>query len=112
MKLSQITILIIVLLIFQAVYSQQSGASIRSIDFPNFTYPGSTYGEYETPYPEESFTLRNGKYGDWRSGMMLSKTLYGDVTGDGKEEAILVFVQQTDGNAAYNSVYVYTLEND
>jgi len=43
--------------------------------------------------------------------MSLVKTSYGDVTGDGREEAILVFSQDSEGNAAYKSVYVYTLES-
>lgn len=111
MKLSKLTILILGLLFIQAVYSQQDSSSIRNIDFTNFEFSGKTYGEYKTPYPEDRFALHNGKYGDWRYGMTLEKTLYGDVTGDGEEEAILVFFQETDGSAGIHSVYIYSLEH-
>jgi len=43
--------------------------------------------------------------------MTLVKTSYGDITGDGREEAILLFSQDSDGNGVFNSVYIYTLEN-
>lgn len=97
--------------LFVAQTNYREVQSIRSIDFTNFTYPGKTFGEYETPYPEQEFALRNREYGDWRYGLTMERTIYGDATGDGEEEAILVFSQNTDGSAANHSVYIYTLEN-
>jgi len=91
--------------------SYPKARSIRSIDFYNFTYPGSTYGEYKDYYPQQTFTLLNGKWGTWRYGLTLLNVLYGDVTGDHLEEAILNFRQETDGSAGQSSVYIYTLEN-
>jgi len=86
--------------------------SIREIDFANFTYPGSTFeGEYQDAYPEEVFTIHNGKYGDWRDGLTLTSVSYGDVTGDSREEAIVNFSEDTDGSAAQNCVYIFTLED-
>ncbi len=85
--------------------------SVRSIDFRNFTYPGSTYGESEYYSPEEIFTLRDGTWGGPEYGMTLMTVSYGDVTGDGREEAILDFRQDNDGSAGLDSVYVYTLED-
>lgn len=94
-----------------APLSYPEANSIRSIDFKNFTYPGTIYGEYKNYFPEESFTLKKGKWGDWRYGMTLLNVSYGDVTGDHKEEAILNFSQDTEGSAGQNSIYIYTIEN-
>ena len=43
--------------------------------------------------------------------MTLRKIVYGDVTGDGSEEAIVTFDVNTDGNAGVDQVYIYTLKN-
>jgi hypothetical protein len=94
-----------------APLSYPKAKSIRSIDFRDFTYPGSTYGEFQDYYPEETFTLRDGAWGGPEYGMTLMTVSYGDVTGDGREEAILTFDQETDGSAALSSVYVYTLKD-
>lgn len=92
--------------------SYQEVNSIREIDFANFTYPGSTFeGEYQNAYPEELFTLNNGKYGDWRDGLTLISVSYGDVTGDSQEEAIINFSEDTEGSAAQNCVYIFTLDD-
>lgn len=86
-------------------------SSIRAIDFPNFTYPGSTFGESPTYYPEKTFTLRKGNYGEWNYGVTLAEVSYGDVTGDNEEEAIVNFQENTDGSAGVNCVYIFTIEN-
>jgi diadenosine tetraphosphatase ApaH/serine/threonine PP2A family protein phosphatase len=92
-------------------FSQQWASSIRNIDFANFRYVGSI-GHFRAEwYPRNSFTLRNGKFGDWRDGMTLRKIVYGDVTGDATEEAIVTFDVNTDGNAGIDQVYIYTLKN-
>jgi len=84
--------------------------SIRKIDFRNFTYPGTTIGGKSNYYPETRFTLRDGKYGDWRYGLTLEKVSYGDVTGDSQIEAILNFREDTEGSAGINLVYIFTIE--
>lgn len=92
------------------VFAQRS-ASVRSTDFSNFTYAGSR-GHFPAPeYETTRFTLREGKFGDWRRGMSLREVTYGDATGDGVEEAFVVLNVETDGSAAVNHVYVYTLKN-
>lgn len=94
-----------------APLSYPQANSVRSIDFRNFTYPGIIYGELKGYYPEETFTLRDGAWGNPEYGMTLMNVTYGDVTGDGREEAILNFDQETDGSAGLSSVYIYTLED-
>lgn len=89
----------------------QTVDSLRSIDFSNFTYPGSR-GLFPTPeFPTTKFTLKNGKSGDWRRGMTFGEVIYDDVTGDKVEEAIVTLSVNTDGSAAVNHAYVYTLKS-
>jgi hypothetical protein len=90
-------------------YSEFS--SIRKIDFRNFTYPGTTIRSTSNYYPEMSFTLRDGKYGEWNYGLTLENVSYGDVTGDNQVEAIVNFNEDTEGSAGMNLVYIFTMEN-
>jgi len=106
------TVALIIAASFPAnVFSQRAVSSIRTIDFANFRYLGSIGHFRADYYPRKSFTLHNGKFGDWRDGMTLRKVVYGDVTGDGAEEAIVTFAVDTDGNAGVEQVYIYTLRN-
>jgi hypothetical protein len=97
---------------FQSV-RETSYSSIREIDFRNFTYPArpSIGGR-------GAFTLRNGEMlperdadghiiGMW---LQLLNVVYGDITGDGAEEAIVIHDWITGGSATPHVVYVYTLE--
>src|SRR5262245_4979693 len=102
--------LIFVLLLFSAhdAFSQQA---IREIDFSNFRYAGSI-GLFPAEFhPTKAFTLSNGKVGDWRYGFTLRKAVFGDITGDGSEEAIIRLDINTDGSAGADQVYIYTLKN-
>jgi hypothetical protein len=86
--------------------------TIRAVDFANFTYSGRPTGE------RRKLTLRNGELRPTRqdsSGLLiglwfkLTSVTYADVTGDGREEAIIVHAWLIYGSAAPNVVYVYGL---
>lgn len=81
---------------------------IRSVDFANFTYPWvSDLGD-----PKQSFTLQNGEYAGGRDEepMSMRRVVYGDVTSDGTEEAMIILsVVVTGGTARPHVVYIYTL---
>src|SRR5262249_19817902 len=91
--------------------------SIRKVDFGNFRYP-KTKGLSEPHSRRQFIRLINGvlqehrdKQGDvTENGVFLSKALYGDVTGDGQEEAIVVLGFLTWGTGIPNCVYIYTLD--
>lgn len=88
-------------------------SSIRAIDFTNFTYPAMPiYSK-----GEKTFTLKNGKYvGRLQDGAIepapvsFIQAAYGDITGDGVEEAIVVLFENVRGTAIPYFVYLYTLE--
>lgn len=92
-----------------------TASPIRLIDFANFTYPWiSDLGD-----PKKPFTLRHGELPPTRNerglidemGISLEKVDYGDVTGDGAEEAIVVLDILTGGSAMPNAIYIYTLKD-
>ncbi len=92
---------------------------IRTIDFSNFNYPVPE--EFIDPDRTQTmFTLRRGqlpatrdKYGIiTKMGVSLASIGYGDVTGDGGEETIIVLSIQTGGSALPNVVYVYTWRDE
>lgn len=86
---------------------------IRSVDFANFTYRAKPiYAK-----GEKSFTLQNGKYqgrlsdgADVPYPVSLAYLTYGDVTGDGSEDAMVVLSENVKGTAIPYYVYIYTLE--
>ena len=91
--------------------SQHSPSSIRDIDFANFRYAG-TIARFPAEFRQtKAFALSNGKMGDWRYGFTFRKVVFGDITGDGNEEAIITLDINTDGSAGVDQVYIYTLKN-
>jgi len=88
--------------------------SIRAVDFRNFSYP-ETEGLHIPHSRKRSLKLRDGVLPETRDnqgfvdemGVYLSRVSYGDVTGDGQEEAIVVLSILTGGSAMPDCVYVY-----
>lgn len=82
---------------------------IRSIDFANFTYPAKPVFSDA----RKSFTLQNGKFkgrGD-DDPVGLVYLAYGDATGDGDEEAMVVLNMSVRGSAIPYVTYIYTLKD-
>jgi hypothetical protein len=117
MKLSHIIhiiVLAIVVLLQSAAYSQPRKSSIRSFDFANFIYPINS-GLKVSGSRRKTFTVRNGEFPETKSavGMSLVRVAYGDVTGDGDEDAIIEFGVDTNGGTAIiYCVYIYSWRNN
>ena len=116
MKLSKFTILIIALLLSKTAFSQQRKLSIHSIDFANRTYPW-TADLIDPTNPQKTFTIRNGErpatpdnrgFID-QEGIFLEHVIYGDVTGDGVDDALVTMSIQTGGSAIPGLVYIYAV---
>lgn len=96
--------------------SSAPSSSIRSVDFANFTYSWTA----DLGNPKKSFTLRKGEFPPTRNergliegmGVSLERVEYGDVTGDGQEEAIVVLSILTGGSAVPHVIYVYGRRSD
>lgn len=115
LKISKIIVLTLTLLIPSPALSQQLGSSIQSVDFANFTYPWTS--GLRVRGGTQTFSLRDGKRPEIRDtsghvekiGVYLEQVTYGDVTGDGVEEAIIFMSILTGVSAMPGQVYIYTL---
>lgn len=82
--------------------------SVRSIDFANFTYPG----QYVFTDGRKSFTLRQGRFATTETQVVLAYLTYGDVTGDGNEDAMITLAPVLAGSATPLVTYIYSLEGN
>ena len=112
MKLFSIIVFAFALSLSGTALSQARIASIRTIDFKNFTYP--RVGEQRTYIRRKTFTLKDGRYPEHEieDGMHFRDVIYSDVTGDGVEDAIVILGVETRGSAIPNCVYIYTLKRN
>ena len=84
-------------------------STIREIDFKNFTYPWT-----KDQGGDGNFTLKNGKKERLNENDIeatFETVEYGDVTNDGKEEAMIGIYPYSGGNCQCYMVFIYTLEN-
>jgi hypothetical protein len=79
-------------------------SAIRSVDFENFIYL-----EIDS---RRTFRLVDGRELTEDDPKSLVDVVYGDVTGDGKEEAIVVQSQSVRGTAIPFYVYIYAMEGN
>jgi hypothetical protein len=95
-------------------------APIRDIDFSNFTYPSKPiYSD-----GAKTFTLKDGKFkGRNRNPglpapfglpypLTLVAVIYGDVTGDEKQDAIVIINEETAGTDCPDYGYIYGIEDN
>jgi hypothetical protein len=84
--------------------SPQPPSAIRSVDFENISYPN--FPDYSDPNGREKkfITLRPGEGGP-------NFINYGDVTGDGVEDAIVALGIENHGSAIPDYVYIFVMEN-
>ena len=106
-----IYILVMVLSIHLTAIAQQN---IRALDFKNFTYPA--YCLSDEP---ENVTVKNGEFfketqmEDYvdRFYFNVFGIEYGDLTGDGNDEAIILTVCNTGGTGNFSEGYIYSMHN-
>jgi hypothetical protein len=88
---------------------------IRKVDFLNFTYnPTQCSQEYGRQGIGRMVNVRDGEFKNKSAyfSVMSDKIIYADLTGDGKEEAIVpIDCGATGANFSRSEVNVYTLEN-
>lgn len=92
-------------------------APIRQVDFKNFTYPKLPTGKCSM----NEVHLTNGKYKAPETvprkipsvdcwSVVIGPVTYGDVTGDGEEDAIIDLYAELGGTEGSQDVYIYTLQ--
>jgi hypothetical protein len=90
-------------------------ADIRKVDFLNLTYPSSLCSkEYGRQGIGKTVRVRNGEFKNKNVYFSVAdnKIIYADVTGDGREDAVVpVDCGAITANFALSEVYVYTIKN-
>ena len=89
-----------------------SQSDVHSVDFKNFTYEPSCAGETPT-----KVRVKNGEYSKEtkqdgytdRFDFQVLAIEYGDVTGDGKDEAVILSNCNTGGTGQFSEGFVYTI---
>jgi hypothetical protein len=111
--------LLAVLVVAATSAHASSPRSIRDVDFRNFSYSTPPTGKcsastirlrgggYEAP---EQKVPRDGIGNDCWS-VVVAGIEYGDVTGDGREEALVVLYAERGGTEGSNDVFIYTSKN-
>ncbi|MFL6210031.1 MAG: hypothetical protein ACJ74W_14330 [Pyrinomonadaceae bacterium] len=116
--LTLVAVLIVAVTPVLPVAQASSPRSIRDIDFLNFSYPELPTGNCSM----SRVRVRNGKYGSVENlspskipsgscwAVSVDRIEYGDVTGDGREEAMVVLYAELGGTSSSNDVFIYTLK--
>lgn len=88
---------------------QQATSPIRKVDFTNYSYPASPI--YSSK--EGLITLNKGSFAGSTAydPMSLAYVIYGDVTGDGIEEAMVTLQIVVQGSAIPHVTYIYALKD-
>ncbi len=105
--------------VYHNLTSNKQGAGIRAVDFANYSYSAAAiYTNRKT------FTLEDGTYegqlipgckgsaSDCHEPVSLVARTYGDVTGDGVEEAMVVLTKSIRGSAIPYYIYVFGIEKE
>jgi len=88
----------------------QPMSGIRDINFKDFTYHPSSACRKEGLPP--SVDMQNGEYRANNSYFSINQILYGDLTGDGMEEAVVITACGTDpANYSIAEISIFALRN-
>ena len=82
-------------------------SDIRKVDFGNFTY--RVWGDHEVQARDgQGISPKDAEPSDPIISSI--KTVYGDLTGDGRDEAAVVVYFTAGGNATFSEGFVYTVK--
>lgn len=110
--------LLIPLLLFLSSIIGFGQSNIRRVDFKNFTYSpycSDTSAQIEPGTKPENFKVKNGEFkktgGEFDLNFEIYGIIYGDITGDKKEEAVILTTCNTGGQAYFTEGFIYTLNH-
>ena len=85
--------------------------AVRDIDFANFTYAPDSCGD---PAQRTAYEVVDGTSAgdDMNVSVDVDATAYGDVTGDGITDAVVLITCNAGGNAGNNVPLVYTVDDE
>lgn len=96
------------------VFSVNAQTDIRKVDFKNFTFEPFCVGDQP-----QKVTVQNGEFSKeteedgYTDRFFFSAAVdgYGDVDGDGKDEAIISSICNTGGTGNFSEGFIYTMKN-
>lgn len=87
--------------------------NIHKFDFENFTYSSVFCGDEGKP---TDIKVLNGRFekksGDEYLRLEVQSVNYGDLSGDGKDEAVIITVCNTGGTGQFSEGYIYSIKNN
>ncbi|HXG64210.1 MAG TPA: hypothetical protein VNO70_03825 [Blastocatellia bacterium] len=96
-----------------ATFVRAQSGDIRKIDFHNYTYrPGCLEGDAPVTVKDGEFT--RGKVDDPDSNYIYfaaGEVVYGDLTGDGQEEAVVETLCNTGGTGQFTDGIIFTMKD-
>nr|HMS42718.1 hypothetical protein [Pyrinomonadaceae bacterium] len=96
-------------LMFTFVLSANAQNDIRKVDFRNFTYDiQSLDGENKSKVTVEDGSFSHMSEDD-RYLLAIADVVYGDLDGDGKEEAAVGIIENTGGTGQFSSGLIFTM---
>lgn len=120
----QFTLFVMVILLFAVSGSAQSRrkqpnkaqakseiTDIRQVDFLNYTYQSRLCSQ-EIPGISKTVRVRKGEFENDEVRFGVDDVIYGDITGDGREEAIVeIGCMLLGANGWLSDIFIYTLKN-
>ena len=102
----------VVLILLAGVVAASGQSDIHKVDFKNFTYPALCIGE-----DAEDVSVKDGEFSEEkqmdgyvdRFYFKVFDITYGDLTGDKKDEAVVLSVCNTGGTGNFSEGYIYTI---
>jgi hypothetical protein len=89
------------------VFSVNAQNDIRKVDFNNFKYSILNLSGEKI----EKITVKNGKSQKKKKSFSVEVSGYGDLDGDGKDEAIIKTIQNTGGSGNFSNAIIFTMKN-
>ncbi len=84
---------------------------IRQVDFLNYTYQSRLCSQ-EIPGISKTVRVRKGEFENDEVRFGVDDVIYGDITGDGREEAIVeIGCMLLGANGWLSDIFIYTLKN-
>ena len=114
MKAMKAFTLLLMLLLFTVCTPSQSKENTRQIDFKNFTYRLSC-GSADK---ETAVTVTNGEYSGLkgsirdRVNLKITDVMFGDITGDSKDEAVVLYSCGSGASYVYIGGLIFTINKN
>jgi hypothetical protein len=100
------SILLILSITVGFVFSVNAQTDIRKVDFKNFKYSILNLSGEKI----NKITVKNGKSQKKKKSFLVEVSGYGDLDGDGNEEAVIKTIENTGGAGNFSNAMIFTMK--